>query len=64
MNNMENGKEPGRRLSQLSGYNSRRSCVGEVHKPYEKMLLEEIPGKTCILLNPCIHTKKSSFDVE
>ncbi|XP_046860869.1 transient receptor potential channel pyrexia-like isoform X4 [Xenia sp. Carnegie-2017] len=44
MNNMENGKEPGSRLSQLSGYNSRRSCVGEVHKPYEKMLLEELPG--------------------
>ena len=42
---MNNGEKPGRRLS---SYNTRRSSVGELHKPYEHMLLKELPGKVGI----------------
>jgi hypothetical protein len=38
---MNNGEKPGR---QLNRYNTRRSSVGECHKPYEHMLLKELPG--------------------
>lgn len=37
-NNVEN---PGRKLNR---YNTRRSSIGDSHKPYEHMLLKELPG--------------------
>ena len=42
---MNNGEKPGR----LSRYNTRRSSIGEGHKPYEHMLLKELPGKIIIV---------------
>jgi hypothetical protein len=38
---MDNGETPGRELSR---YNTRRSSTGLTHKPYESMLMKELPG--------------------
>ncbi|XP_028395796.1 transient receptor potential cation channel subfamily V member 3-like [Dendronephthya gigantea] len=38
---MNNEDKPTRRLSR---YNTRRSSIGNVHKPYEHLLLKELPG--------------------
>ena len=38
---MNNEEMPER---QLARYNTRRSSVGSAHKPYEHMLLKELPG--------------------
>ena len=46
---MNNGEKPGR---QLSRYNTRRSSVGSVHKPYEQMLLKELPGNFTRIVTP------------